>query len=112
MVYQECNTVAEVFHEVLELVKWDRSRIEGLYTRDQIHALEVGSLLFDVDAASGTARVGVKLMESSNLSDPNGWAPVKMTQENLDVGNDGSVGLNVRPSGDAKFYKIVIPENK
>lgn len=28
MVYRECNTVAEVFHEVFELVKWDRSHIE------------------------------------------------------------------------------------
>ena len=28
MVYRECNTVAEVFHEVFELVKWDRSHVE------------------------------------------------------------------------------------
>lgn len=28
MVYRECNTVADVFHEVFDLVKWDRSHIE------------------------------------------------------------------------------------
>ena len=28
MVYRECNTVAEVFHEVFELVKLDRSHVE------------------------------------------------------------------------------------
>lgn len=28
MVYRECNTVADVFREVFELVKWDRSHIE------------------------------------------------------------------------------------
>lgn len=28
MVYQECNAVAEVFYEVFDLVKWDRSHIE------------------------------------------------------------------------------------
>ena len=28
MVYRECDTVADVFHEVFELVKWDRSHIK------------------------------------------------------------------------------------
>ena len=28
MVYRECNTVAEVFREVFELVRWDRSHVE------------------------------------------------------------------------------------
>ena len=82
----------------------------GFYTRDQIHALEVGNLVLDVDAASGTARVGVKLMETSNLSDPNSWRPVGMTTGNLDVGSDGTVGLNVPATGNAKFFKVVVPE--
>ena len=83
----------------------------GFYTRDQIHALEVGNLVLDVDSASGTARVGVQLMETSDLSDPNSWKPVNMTQGNLDVGNDGTVGLNVKATGNAKFFKVVVPEN-
>ena len=29
MVYRKCNTVADAFHEVFDLVKWDRSRIEA-----------------------------------------------------------------------------------
>ena len=82
----------------------------GFYTRDQIHALEVGNLVLDVDSASGTARVGVQLMETSDLSDPNSWKPVNMTQGNLDVGNDGTVGLNVKASGNAKFFKVVVPQ--
>lgn len=82
----------------------------GFYTRDQIHALEVGNLVLDVDAASGTARVGVQLMETSNLSDPNSWRPVGMTTGNLDVGSDGTVGLNVPATGNAKFFKVVVPE--
>ena len=82
----------------------------GFYTRDQIHALEVGNLVLDVDSASGTARVGVKLMETSNLSDPNSWHPVGMTTGNLDVGSDGTVGLNVPATGNAKFFKVVVPE--
>ena len=82
----------------------------GFYTRDQIHALEVGNLVLDVDSASGTARVGVQLMETSDLSNPNSWKPVNMTQGNLDVGNDGTVGLNVKASGNAKFFKVVVPE--
>ena len=82
----------------------------GFYTRDQIHALEVGNLVFDVDAASGTARVGVQLMETSDLSDPNSWKPVGMTAGNLDVGSDGTVGLNVQATGNAKFFKVVVPQ--
>ena len=82
----------------------------GFYTRDQIHALEVGNLVLDVDSASGTARVGVQLMETSDLSDPNSWKPVNMTQGNLDVGNDGTVGLNVKANGNAKFFKVVVPQ--
>lgn len=82
----------------------------GFYTRDQIHALEVGNLVLDVDSASGTARVGVQLMETSDLSNPNSWKPIDMTQGNLDVGNDGTVGLNVKATGNAKFFKVVVPE--
>lgn len=82
----------------------------GFYTRDQIHALEVGNLVLDVDAASGTARVGVQLMETSDLSDPNSWRPVGMTTGNLDVGSDGTVGLNVPATGNAKFFKVVVPK--
>lgn len=82
----------------------------GFYTRDQIHALEVGNLVLDVDAVSGTARVGVQLMETSDLSDPNSWRPIGMTTGNLDVGSDGTVGLNVPATGNAKFFKVVVPE--
>ena len=82
----------------------------GFYTRDQIHALEVGNLVLDVDAVSGTARVGVQLMETSDLSDPNSWRPVGMTTGNLDVGSDGTVGLNVPATGNAKFFKVVVPQ--
>ena len=82
----------------------------GFYTRDQIHALEVGNLVLDVDAASGTARVGVQLMETSDLSDPNSWRPVGMSTGNLDVGSDGTVGLNVPATGNAKFFKVVVPQ--
>ena len=61
-------------------------------------------------ASSGTARVGVQLMETSDLSNPNSWKPVEMTTGNLDVGSDGTVGLNVQATGNAKFFKVVEPE--
>ena len=83
----------------------------GFYTRDQIHALEMGNLLFDVDAASGKARIGVRLMETGDLSDPNSWNPVGMSVGNLDVGSDGTVGLNIQATGRTKFFKIVVPKN-
>ena len=40
---------------------------------------KLGNLVLDVDAVSGTARVGVQLIETSDLSDPNSWCPVGMT---------------------------------
>ena len=80
----------------------------GFYTRDQIHALEMGNLVFDVDA-SGTARVGVKLLETSDLSDPNSWKPATLNG-NPDVGQDGTVGMKVKAEGNAKFFKVVMPE--
>lgn len=82
----------------------------GFYTRDQIHALEMGNLVFDVDA-SGTARVGVQLMETSDLSDPNSWKPATLNG-NPDVGQDGTVGMKVKAEGNAKFFKVVMPENQ
>jgi len=83
---------------------------EGLYTRDQIHALEMGDLVLDVDSASGTARVGVRLMESSDLSNPDGWTPVGLSHGDIDIGADGTVGLNVEAKGNAKFFKVVVQE--
>lgn len=80
----------------------------GFYTRDQIHALEMGNLVFDVDA-SGTARVGVQLMETSDLTDPNSWKPATLNG-NPDVGQDGTVGMKVKAEGNAKFFKVVMPE--
>ena len=82
----------------------------GFYTRDLIHALEMGNLVFDVDA-SGTARVGVQLMETSDLSDPNSWKPATLNG-NPDVGQDGTVGMKVKAEGNAKFFKVVMPEQQ
>lgn len=82
----------------------------GFYTRDQIHALEMGNLVFDVDA-SGTARVGVQLMETSDLTDPNSWKPATLNG-NPDVGQDGTVGMKVKAEGNAKFFKVVMPQQQ
>jgi hypothetical protein len=35
---------------------------------------------------------------------------VGVTHGNLDVGSDGTVGVNVRATGNAKFFKVVVPE--
>ena len=105
------NITATFIPEVAAQVLAEKKAAQGgFYTRDQIHALEVGNLVLDVDSASGTARVGVQLMETSNLSDPTSWRPVGMTTGNLDVGSDGTVGLNVPATGNAKFFKVVVPQ--
>lgn len=95
---------------VAQIIAEKKAAQGGFYTRDQIHALEVGNIVLDVDSVSGTARVGVQLMETSDLSDPNSWKPVGMTTGNLDVGTDGTVGLNVPATGNAKFFKVVVPQ--
>ena len=35
---------------------------------------------------------------------------VGVTYGNLDVGSDGTVGVTVRATGTAKFFKVVVPE--
>ena len=69
----------------------------GYYTRDQIHNLELGNLVLDVDAATGQARVGVQLQETSDLTNPD-WQPVDVQVGDLDVGSDGTVGIRA-PAG-------------
>ena len=44
-------------------------------------------------------------METSDLSDPNSWRPVGMTTGNLDIGSDGTVGLNVPATGNVKILQ-------
>ncbi len=81
----------------------------GFYTREQIHTMEMGHLLFDVDSATGKARIGVKLMETSDLSHPD-WKPVNVTAQDLDVGADGSVGISATATGNAKFFRVISGE--
>jgi hypothetical protein len=81
----------------------------GFYTRDQIHAMELGNILFDVDSATGKARIGVKLMETSDLAHPN-WKPVNVSAQDLDIGADGSVGIKAPATGNAKFFRVISGE--
>ena len=85
----------------------ERAEENGYYTREQIHALAVGDLLFDV--VSGKARIGVKLMQSSNLADSNGWSAVDLSVSDLDVGDDGSVGMLVPAEGKVRFFRLETP---
>ena len=78
----------------------------GFYTREQIHAMELGNVLFDVDSTTGKARIGVKLMSTDSLSSPD-WKPVSVTEGDLDVGADGSVGIHAPATGNAKFFRVV-----
>lgn len=81
----------------------------GFYTRDQIHNLEVGNLVLDVDSTTGKARIGVQLQETGDLSNPN-WKPVNVTTGDLDVGADGTVGIKASATGNAKFFRVVTPQ--
>ena len=75
---------------------------------DQIHNLEVGNLVLDVDSTTGKARIGVQLQETSDLSNPN-WQPVNVMAGDLDIGNDGTVGIQATATGNAKFFRVVAP---
>ena len=81
----------------------------GFYTRDQIHNLEIGNLLFDVDSKTGKARIGVQLQETSDLAHPD-WKPVGVSAQDLDIGPDGSVGIKAPATGNAKFFRVVSGE--
>jgi hypothetical protein len=85
----------------------DFAEQNGYYTRDQIHELAIGNLMFDVDA--GKARIGVKLMESSDLTNPDGWIPVELSASDLDIGDDGSVGMSVNAEDGVRFFRLEAP---
>lgn len=78
----------------------------GFFTRDQIHSMELGNLLIDVDSSTGKARIGVQLQETSDLAHPN-WKPVNITAEDLDIGSNGSVGISAPATGNAKFFRVI-----
>jgi len=80
----------------------------GFYTRAQIHNLEIGNLVLDVDATTGKARVGVRLQETSDLANPN-WQPVEVSAGDVDLGSDGTVGIKASAKGNAKFFRVVTP---
>ena len=84
---------------------------EALYTRDQIHSLALGNLVIDVDNASQTARIGIRLKSTADLGEPD-WKDVPLSINDLDIGEDGTVGLNVPATGNAAFYKVVAGENQ
>lgn len=84
---------------------------EALYSYDQIHALELGKLMIDVNAESQRARVGFYLKETKDLGKPD-WNTVPLTLDDLDIGEDGTIGVNVPATGNAAFYKIVVEEKQ
>ena len=78
----------------------------GFYTRDQIHSMELGNLLIDVDSSTGKARIGVQLQETSDLAHPD-WRPVTISAQDLDIGADGTVGIKAPATGNAKFFRVI-----
>lgn len=107
VVYDTTATAVFVPVAAADNLVQQRAEQNGYYTRDQIHELAIGNLMFDVD--SGKARIGVKLMESSDLSDPNAWTPVELSASDLDVGEDGSVGMSVNAEGNVRFFRLAAP---
>ena len=96
-------------------VKWSpesgSSPDEALYTRDQIHALELESPLIDVDTVSQTARLGIRLRKTTTLENPD-WRDIIFSTADIDVGEDGTLGIRVPATGNASFYKIVVDKNE
>ena len=91
---------------VAERLAAEKAAQGGFYTREQIHNMELGNLLIDVDSSTGKARIGVQLQETIDLAHPD-WKPVNVTKQDLDIGSDGSVGIKAPATGNAKFFRIV-----
>ena len=105
------KTVEAVFipESAAEQLAASKAAQGGFYTRDQIHNLEVGNLVLDVDSSTGKARIGVQLQETSDLSNPD-WKAVNVTSGDLDIGSDGTVGIKASATGNAKFFRVVTPQ--
>ena len=107
VVYDTTATAVFVPLAAADNLVQQRAEQNGYYTRDQIHELAIGNLMFDVDA--GKARIGVKLMESSDLTNPDGWTPVKLSASDLDIGDDGSIGMSVNAEDGVRFFRLEAP---
>ena len=107
VVYDTTATAVFVPVAAADNLVQQRAEQNGYYTRDQIHELAIGNLMFDVDA--GKARIGVKLMESSDLTNPDGWIPVELSASDLDIGDDGSVGMSVNAEDGVRFFRLEAP---
>ena len=95
-----------------QIVKDRGESTEGLYTKEQMHGLGLGDLVIDVDESTGKARIGVRLLSTPDLENPN-WQPVEnLDVKDLDVEANGTVGVKVPASGNAKFFRVVSPNKE
>lgn len=92
-----------------QIVKDRGASTEGLYTKEQMHGLGLGNLVIDVDDLTGKARIGLQLLSTTDLSNPK-WEPVAgLDVKDMDVEGSGIVGVQVPATGNAKFFKVVSP---
>lgn len=93
-----------------QIVKDRGVKMEGLYTKDQMHGLGLGNLVIDVDETKGRARLGLQVVETDDLVNPNWRSVGGLSVKDLNVGDDDTVGIMVPATGKAKFFKVVVPD--
>ena len=79
---------------------------ERYYTVEQIHGLSPASLTIDVDPATDSAKIGVTLMRTPTLENPD-WTSVVLTDEDVEVQEDGTLQLSIEADGDAAFFRVL-----
>ena len=67
------------------------------------------------DAAEEAAKFRyVPIKETAEFISPEGTRienlVISLNENNLDIGSDGTVGMNVPATGNTKFFKVVVPE--
>ena len=75
----------------------------------RLRQLQLADSMCLAHLATGQARVGVQLQETSDLTNPD-WQPVDVQVGDLDVGSDGTVGIRAPAKGRAKFFRVVVPK--
>ena len=82
---------------------FDAANVNGLFTRDQVQALHVGTPLLVRDPVSGMFKLTIGIEKSVDLLD---FLPFPMTAPQVLINAEGKLECSFGSSGNAAFYRL------
>jgi hypothetical protein len=82
---------------------FDAANVNGLFTRDQVQALHVGTPLLVKDPVSGMLKLTIGIEKSVDLLD---FVPFPMTAPQVTINAEGNLEFSFASADDAAFYRL------